>query len=89
MNVFGALIAIVFLAVLAATFFGLFNRNRNVFVAVAGFLVAPIAALGAWYAFAESHSVGFVIVYGTVAVIGLIAGFRNALPRKSGAEQTE
>lgn len=89
MNLSSSLFVLLILVALGATFFGLFNRNRNIFIAVAGFLITPIAALGAWYAFAESHSIGVAIGYGTVAVFGLIAGFRNALPRKSGGEQPE
>lgn len=83
MNFLSSLIILTFLTALCATLFGLFNRNRNRLVAIAGFLIAPIAAILAWYAFVESHSIGFAIGYGTVAVIGFIAGFRNALSRKT------
>lgn len=82
MNLFSALIILATLAAFAAAIFGLFNRKPNIAVAIASFVIVPIGGLGAWYALMETQSIPWTIGYGITAVLGLIAGIRNAVPRK-------
>jgi hypothetical protein len=83
MNATGALILLAGLIVFGASLWGLFNRKRSILCAVAGLLVLPGAALGAWIAWMESNSALGTAIYLVVALVGIVAVVRQIMPRKS------
>ena len=78
----GALIILGALIVLGLSIWGLFNRGRSGFCAVAGVLLMPGAGLGAWYAWGESRSLPWTIIYLGVGLVGLVSLVRQVMPRK-------
>ncbi len=82
MSGMGALIFLGTLVVLGLSIWGLFNRGRSVFCAVAGVLLMPGAGLGAWHAWGESRSLLGTGIYLVLVLVGLVALLRQVLPRK-------
>ncbi len=80
MNISTALILLVALVVLATIGFGLFGR-RHPAIGIVALLAVPVAALGGWYAWAETGSVPWTIGYGAVALGGAAAAARNLRSR--------
>ena len=82
MNATGALIVLAALIVFGASLWGLFNRKRSILCAVAGLLVLPGAALGAWIAWMESNSALGTAIYLAIAFVGIVSVVRQIRPRK-------
>ena len=78
----GILIVLAGLIVFGASIWGLFNRKRSVFCAVAGLLVLLGAGLGGWHAWNEARSVTWTTGYLVVALIGIVSIVRQIKPRK-------
>ncbi len=72
MNITSAAIFFVLIAALSVAVWGLFTKQRSVFIGVIAGAVAVLAAVGAWYAWAESQSTPWTIGY-LVVVIGALA----------------
>ena len=83
MNATGALIILVGLLLLGTSLWGLFNRKRSILCALAGLLVLPGAALGAWLAWVESRSLIGTAIYLAIGLVGIVAVVRQIMPRKS------
>lgn len=73
--------AIIFLGMIAAVcvvVWGLFTRRRSMLLGGIAACVAVLAAVGAWYAWAEPpQSVPWTVGYGLLAVAGTIAAIRQ------------
>ena len=82
MNATGALILLAGLIVFGASLWGLFNRKRSILCAVAGLLVLPGAALGAWIAWMETNSAIGTAIYLAVALVGIVSVVRQIRPRQ-------
>ena len=83
MNATGTLIVLAGLLLLGLSIWGLFNRGRSIFCALAGILVLPGAALGAWIAWVESRSLIGTAIYLAIALVGIVAVVRQIMPRQS------
>ena len=83
MSATGALIVLAGLLLFGASIWGLFNRKRSIFCALAGVLVALYASLGAWYAWAEIHSAIGTAIYLAIALVGIVSVVRQIMPRKT------
>ena len=77
MNATGSLIILVGLLLLGTSIGGLFNRERSIFCALAGILVLPGAALGAWIAWVESRSLIGTAIYLAIALVGIVSAVRQ------------
>lgn len=76
---------LVFLALLAAVcvvVWGLVNQSPSILIAVIAAAVCILAALGAWYAWAESRSMPWTTGYGGLALLSAAATIRQR-PRPS------
>lgn len=82
MNATGALILLAGLIVFGASLWGLFNRKRSVLCALAGILVLPGAALGAWMAWMESDSALGTAIYLAIGLVGIVSVVRQIQPRQ-------
>ncbi len=82
MNATGALILLAGLIVFGTSIGGLFNRGRSIFCALAGILVLPGAALGAWIAWVESRSLIGTAIYLVIALLGIVSVVRQLKPRQ-------
>jgi hypothetical protein len=82
MNATGALILLAGLLLIGTSIWGLFNRGRSIFCALAGILVLPGAALGAWIAWVESRSLIGTAIYLAIALVGIVAVVRQLKPRQ-------
>ena len=83
MSATGALIVLAGVLLLGTSIWGLFNRKRSIFCALAGALVALYASLGAWYAWAEIHSALGTAIYLAIELVGIASVVRQIKPRKS------
>jgi hypothetical protein len=82
MNATGALSLLAGLLLIGTSIWGLFNRRRSIFCALAGILVLPGAALGAWIAWVESRSLIGTAIYLAIALVGIVAVVRQLKPRQ-------
>ena len=82
MNATGTLIVLAGLLLLGLSIWGLFNRGRSIFCALAGILVLPGAALGAWIAWVESRSLIGTAIYLVIALLGIVSVVRQLKPRQ-------
>lgn len=82
MNATGALIILVGLLLLGTSIGGLFNRKRSILCSLAGILVLPGAALGAWIAWVESRSWIGTAIYLAIALVGIVSLVRQLKPRR-------
>ncbi len=64
---------------LCAAIWGIFSKQRSAFVGVIAASVAVLAAVGAWYAWAESQSMPWTVGYGVVAVAGVASAMRQCV----------
>lgn len=78
----GLWIVVAGVLLIGASLAGLFNRGRSVACAVAGGLVALGAGLGVWHAWAEAGSPAWTTGYLVLALVGLVAVFRQVKRRK-------
>ncbi len=75
---------IIFLGMIAAVcvvVWGLFSQRRSMLLAGIAVCVAVLAAIGAWYAWAETQSVPWTVGYGVLAVASIIAAIRQFASR--------
>jgi hypothetical protein len=77
MGIASAVVALVALVGLVAVLAALVNRRRSIPLAVAMLPVAAFTAVGAWYSWAETHSVAWTLGYGAVAVVSLVGLIRQ------------
>lgn len=82
MNATGALILLAGLIVFGTSLWGLFNRKRSIVCALAGLLVLPGSALGAWYTWMETRSAIGTAIYLAIALVGIVATIRQVNARK-------
>jgi hypothetical protein len=77
----GAAIFLFLIAAVCAVLMALFVRPRRLLVSVPLGLIAasaaPLAALGAWSAWAESHSIPWTVGYAALAVVSVAAAIRQ------------
>ena len=85
----GAIIFIAAFIVLGLSIWGLFNRGRSILCALAGIVVLLGAGIGAAYAFSESRSIPWTLIYLAMALIGVVSVLRHARPRKQEPENAE
>ena len=81
--------AAIFLAVIAAlcvVLRGLFSRRRSVIGGVIAASLALLATVLAWYAWAESQSIPWTLLYGVVAVASVASAIRQCAPGSSGQD---
>ena len=83
MNATGTLFLLAGLIVFGTSFWGLFNRKRSIFCALAGLLVFLGAGLGAWLAWMESNSAIGTAIYLAIALVGIVSVVRQIMPRKT------
>ena len=67
----GAIIFLGALILFGFSVWGLFNRRRSLWCAVAGIVVMLGASLGALHAWGESHSIPWTVGYLIAAVTGM------------------
>ena len=79
MNATGTLIVLAGLLLLGLSIWGLFNRGRSIFCALAGILVLLGASLGAWIAWMETNSALGTAIYLAIALAFDLAGLRTLL----------
>ena len=85
-----AIVALIALIGLAAVLAALVQRRRSIPLAVAALFMAFVTAVGAWYAWAESHSTPWTLGYAALAILSLVAAVRQCLgSRKPPAEQAK
>ena len=77
-----ALFAGLILAV-AVALGGLIAEHRSPLVGVVAGLVAVLAALGAWYSWAESRSIPWTVGYGVVALTALASSIKQFMGRNN------
>jgi len=65
------------IAALCATLWGLVARQRSAVVGVIAASVALLAAVGAWYAWAESQSTPWTVGYGVVVALSVASAIRQ------------
>ena len=82
MTIVSGLILLVALLFVVLVFWGLFTRCQFRFVGVLAILSVPVAALGAWYSWMETQSVGWTIGYSAFAMIGIVTAIRHLGRRK-------
>ena len=82
MNATGTLIVLAGLLLLGLSIWGLFNRGRSIFCALAGILVLLGASLGAWIAWMETNSALGTAIYLVIALVGIVAAVRQIKPRQ-------
>ena len=82
MNATGALIVLAGLIVFGTSIWGLFNRKRSIFCALAGLLVLLGAGLGAWIAWMETDSALGTAIYLAIALVGIVSFVRQIQPRQ-------
>ena len=70
-------VAILCVAGLIAVLYGLVNRRGSILLAVVALLLALTTGGGAWYAWAESRSIPWMVGYGAIVVVSLIAAIRQ------------
>ena len=87
----GAAIFLFLIAAVCAVLMALFVRPRRLLVSVPLGLIAasaaPLAALGAWYAWAESRSTAWTVGYGVLAVASFAAAFRHCVGGRADTRQ--
>jgi hypothetical protein len=79
MNITTVAIFVVTIAAIGATIRGLFTRQRSTVGGVIALGVAVFAAVGAWYAWAETHSITGSVVYTTVVIASFVSAARQFL----------
>ena len=62
---------------LCVAIWGLLSKQRSAFVGVIAASVAVLAAVGAWYAWAESRSIPWTVGYAALAVVSVAAAIRQ------------
>jgi len=77
MNPDSTLIFLAMIAAVCVVVWGLFNQRRSMLLAAIAACVTILAALGAWYAWAETQSVAWTVGYGVLAVAGKVAAIRQ------------
>ena len=82
MNATGALILLAGLLLIGTSIWGLFNRRRSIFCALAGLLVLLGASLGAWIAWMETDSALGTAIYLAIALVGIVSFVRQIQPRQ-------
>ena len=85
----GAMIFLAAFLVLGLSIWGLFNRRRSILCGLAGILIVPVAAILALYAWGESRSIPWTVVYLIVALIGIVSVFRQVWSRRQEPENAE
>ena len=73
----GAVILLVVMLAFLATIYGVIAGKRSAWIVLASAVVIALSALGAWYSWAESQSVGGTVVYLVILVVGLVAAVRQ------------
>ena len=61
----------------ALAIWGLFAGHKSVLVGLASGIVAILAALGAWYAWAESNSLPWTLGYGLIFLMAVASSIRQ------------
>ena len=78
----GAIILVAAFVTLGLSIWGLFNTGRSIVCALAGIVVLLGAGMGALYAWGESRSIPWTVIYLIAALIGIVSVFRQARSRK-------
>jgi hypothetical protein len=79
MNLTTAALFLGILVALGIALWGFFSRERSPLIALVAIAVALLAALGAWYAWAETKSTPWTIGYAIVAAAGVMSAVRQLL----------
>ena len=82
----GALIFFAAFVMIGLSIWGLFNRRRSILCALSSIMVILGAWMGATYAWVESKSTSWTVIYLVVALIGVVSILRQIRGRKHGSE---
>ena len=85
----GAIIILTAFVTLGLSIWGLFNRGRSIFCALAGIVVLLGAGMGAMHAWGESRSIPWTAVYLIATLIGVVSVFRQVKARTQEPEDSE
>jgi di/tricarboxylate transporter len=80
MNIDTAVIFLGAIAALGATVWGLFAKRRSAAIGIIAAAVALLAAVCAWYAWAETKSIPWTLGYGAVVGASLASSVRQLWP---------